>query len=79
MANKPPYRFYKIGDIITAVNDQPCSNFDDFKNLREADKNDTQYKATVLRKNDKDGFDIIDLSIPSTDPKVSLLSLKESN
>lgn len=40
----------EIGDIITAVNSHPRSNYEDFKNLREASNKDLEYKATVLRK-----------------------------
>lgn len=75
---KPQHSVYKIGDIIVAINKMPCKNTNDFKKIRGGIPSDSSYKASILRPDEKGILKIIDLEIPEGQPKIAIMSLKES-
>ena len=72
---KPEHAVYEIGDIIVAVNDTMCLNFEKFVELRPADK---EYKVTILRPDAEGKLVFQEKTVPSGQPKIQLLDLTES-
>lgn len=72
---KPKHDVYEIGDIIVAVNDTMCLNFDKFNELKPADG---EYKVTVLRPDAEGTLEFLELTVPTGQPRLFLMNLTES-
>ena len=72
---KPKHTVYEIGDIIVAINDAMCLNFEKFVELMPADK---EYKVTILRPDAEGKLVFQEKIVPSGQPKIQLLDLTES-
>lgn len=65
---------YKIGDIIVAINDLMCLNYDKFAELFPAGE---EYKATILRPDSEGRLIFQEETVPSGQPGVFLMDLTE--
>lgn len=75
---KPQNPFYKIGDIIIAVNNTVCRNFNDYKKIKESISTDSSFTVTIMRANKEGKFEVIDVKMPPGQNKVALMDLCES-
>jgi hypothetical protein len=76
---KPKNPYYKTGDIVIAVNNTVCKNYDDFAKIRQSMSQDSSYTVTIMRADESGKFKVIDVKIPSGQSKVALMDLKESD
>ena len=74
---KAPHTIYKIGDIIVAVNDTPCRNFEEFDKLRKEVPKGSDYTATILRADEKGTLVLTNVVVPDGQPKIALLDMTE--
>jgi len=72
---KHKHDIYEIGDIIVAINDVMCLNFEKFVELRSADG---EYKVTILRPDAEGRLEFQDYIVPTGQPKILLMDLTES-
>ncbi len=72
---KPEHAVYEIGDIIVAIDDAMCLNFEKFVELMPAGK---EYKVTILRPDAEGKLVFQEKIVPSGQPKIQLLDLTES-
>ncbi len=72
---KPKHSVYEIGDIIIAVNDQICVNYNDYTSLIPAGQS---FKVTLLRPDAEGRLVFTDAEVPAGQPKIQLLELSES-
>lgn len=72
---KPKHDVFEIGDIIVAVNDTMCPNFDKFVELKPTEG---EYKVTVLRPDTEGTLEFLELTVPTGQPKIMLIDLTES-
>lgn len=71
---KPKHAVFEIGDIIVAVNDTMCLNFESFAKLKPADGD---YKTTILRPDAEGNLVFVEKTVPSGQPKIQLLDMTE--
>ena len=72
-AYKPPatsHAIYKIGDVVTEVNGQPCRRYEDYRG-----KAGNIY--TIYRRNAKSEFEKLTVAMPENQPRVALVNLTE--
>lgn len=74
---KPQNPFYKVGDIIIAVNKTVCRNFDDYKKIKESIPSDSNFTVTIMRSDNSGELEIIDVNVPSGQNKVAMMNLRE--
>ncbi len=70
---KPPHELYKIGDIIVAVNGQPCYSIEGM----QASKKDSGNVVTLLRIDDKGNLTLGDYNLPTGQPMLLFQYLNE--
>jgi hypothetical protein len=71
---KPEHAVYEIGDIIVAINDVMCLNFNKFVELMPSGR---EYKVTILRPDAEGRLEFQEKTVPSGQPKIQLLDLTE--
>ena len=72
-AYEPPatsHAIFKVGDVITKVNEKPCRRYEDYRN-----KAGNTY--TIYRRNAKGQFDKLTATMPEGQPRVALVDLTE--
>ena len=72
-AYEPPatsHAIFKVGDVITKVNEKPCRRYEDYRN-----KAGNTY--TIYRRNAKGQFDKLTATMPEGQPRVALVNLTE--
>jgi hypothetical protein len=70
---EPPatsHAIFKIGDVITEVNEKPCQYFEDYSSK-------TGNTYTIYRRNAKGQFDKLTATMPEGQPRVALVDLTE--
>ena len=70
---EPPatsHAIFKIGDVITEVNEKPCQYFEDYSSK-------TGNTYTIYRRNAKGEFDKLTATMPENQPRVALVNLTE--
>ena len=70
---EPPatsHAIFKIGDVITEVNEKPCQYFEDYSSK-------TGNTYTIYRRNAKGQFDKLTATMPEGQPRVALINLTE--
>lgn len=72
---KPKHSIYEIGDIIIAINGNTCFNFDGYTKLRPDNED---YKVTILRPDNNNMLERIDVTVPAGQPKVQLINMTEN-
>lgn len=71
---KTKHAVYETGDIIIAINDQICMNYDDFSGLKPAGQD---YRVTLLRPDANGKLAITEATVPAGQPKVQIMDLTE--
>ena len=72
-AYEPPatsHAIYKIGDIVTEVNGQPCRRYEDYQGQ-------AGNTYTIYRRNAKSEFEKLTVAMPENQPRVALVNLTE--
>jgi len=72
---KPKHSVYEIGDIIVAINNTMCLNFNKFAELMPKDE---EYKVTILRPDSEGKLEFQDIIVPAGQPKILLMDITES-
>jgi hypothetical protein len=72
---KPKHTVFEIGDIIVAIDNNICLNYESFVKLKPADKD---YKVTLLRADAEGKLVFTEVTVPSGQPKIQLLDMTES-
>ena len=70
---------YHIGDVIIAVNGNPCHNYEEYKKIKDGIPSDQDFSVIVLRESDEKNGNLeqIELVIPASAPKVLLSEMTE--
>ncbi|MCI9083948.1 MAG: toll/interleukin-1 receptor domain-containing protein [Lachnospiraceae bacterium] len=70
---------YQIGDIIIAVNGNPCHNYEEYKKIKDGIPSDQNFSVIVLRESDEKNGNLeqIELVIPASASKVLLSEMTE--
>ena len=77
-AEKEPNMQYEIGDVIIAVNQKPCHNYDEYALIKENLSEEENIEVIVLRaENDGSKLEQVQLVIPVKASGVMLLNMTE--
>ena len=66
-----PNEVFQIGDVVIAVNGEPCRNYQEYNDLKQALDGDT-FTVTVLRDDGRGGLAPVDLALDKDMPRVYL-------
>jgi hypothetical protein len=77
---EPPatsHAVYRIGDIVVAMNDQPCFEFADINKYKNDDEAATNV-VTILRQDEEGKFSAEKFELPKNQPRVGFLAISEA-
>lgn len=76
---KPNNPFYKVGDVIIAVNKTTCKNINDYSRIKESIPANSSFTVTIMRADETGTLKIIDVQMPPGQSKVAMIDLTESD